>query len=74
MRRRMALVAFGTLTLLAGPVGSASAQPTTDTTGCQTVASKFLNEDEPGHQGQVVAGNRSRGEGPCGFGDPPTEG
>lgn len=59
-------------TLLVGPIGASSAEPSPDTTGCQTVAGKFLNPEAPGHEGQQVAGNSSRGEGPCGFGDPPS--
>jgi hypothetical protein len=72
MKRRMVLFAVGSATLLVGPIGTASAEPTPATRGCQTVASKFLNEDAPGHQGVMTAGNQSRGEGPCGFGDPPS--
>ena len=72
MKRRMVLLAVGSATLVMGPIGTASAEPTPATRGCQTVASKFLNEDEPGHQGVVTGGTHSGGEGPCGFGDPPT--
>ena len=73
MKQRLALLALGGVAMLVGPIGAASAEPTTDTTGCQTVASKFLNEDAPGHQGVATAGTSAGGEGPCGFGDPPTE-
>ena len=71
--RRLVMFALGSVTLLVGPIGAASAEPSPDTMGCQTVASKFLNEDAPGHQGVTTAGTKSGGEGPCGFGDPPTE-
>ncbi|MCA1703431.1 MAG: hypothetical protein LC808_09305 [Actinobacteria bacterium] len=72
MKPRMVVLAVGSVTLLLLPIGTASAEPSPATRGCQTVASKFLNEDAPGHQGVMTAGTHSRGEGPCGFGDPPT--
>ena len=72
MKRRMVVLAMGSVALLVGPVEAASAAPTPATTGCQTVASKFLDPTAPGHVGQQTAATSSRGEGPCGFGDPPT--
>lgn len=72
MRRRIILFALAGATALVGPITAASAEPSTDTQGCQTVASKFLNEDAPGHQGVMTAGTSAGGEGPCGFGDPPS--
>ncbi len=72
MKRWPILVAVATGMLVVGPNSAAVAEPSTDTRGCQTVASKFLNGEAPGHQGVVTAGSRTRGEGPCGFGDPPS--
>ena len=72
MKRWTILFAAATGMLVVGPNTAAVAEPSTGTTGCQTVASKFLNEDAPGHQGVTTAGSRTRGEGPCGFGDPPS--
>lgn len=71
MKRLIVLFALASLATLGGSVGSAFAEPSPDSHGCQTVASKFLNEDAPGHQGVSHAANQGRGEGPCGFGDPP---
>ena len=73
MKRRIVLFALGSVALVVGPIGAASAEPTPDSRGCQTVASKFLNPEAPGHEGVSNAGTRTRGEGPCGFGDPPTQ-
>ena len=70
--KRIGLFAVASTALLVGPIGVASAEPSTETQGCQTVANKFQNEDAPGHEGVMTAGTSSRGEGPCGFGDPPT--
>lgn len=72
MKRWIIVVAVATGALVVGPNSTAVAEPSTDTTGCQTVASKYLNEEAPGHQGVATAGSRTRGEGPCGFGDPPS--
>ena len=72
MKRRIVLSTLASATLLVGPIATASAEPSPDTQGCQTVASKFMNEDAPGHQGVMTAGTRTGGEGPCGFGEPPT--
>lgn len=71
MRRLIALSALGSMALWGGSVTAASAEPSPDTRGCQTVASKFLNEDAPGHKGVATAAMHGTGEGPCGFGDPP---
>lgn len=70
MRRVVAMsaVVFG---LVGGSITAASAEPSTDTVGCQTVASKFLEEDAPGHDGIENAAGHAGGEGPCGFGPPP---
>ena len=73
MRRLIALSALGSMALWGGSVTAASAEPSPDTRGCQTVASKYVNEDAPGHQGVSNAGDRGVGEGPCGFGDPPRQ-
>ena len=73
MRRLIALSALGSMALWGGSVTVASAEPSPDTRGCQTVASKFLNEDAPGHQGVANAASRGTGEGPCGFGEPPRQ-
>ena len=72
MKRWTILVAVVTGMLVVGTSGAAVAEPSTDTTGCQTVAGKYLNEEAPGHQGVMTAGSRTGGEGPCGFGDPPS--
>jgi hypothetical protein len=72
MKRVIALTAVCVLALFGGAIGGAAAEPSTDTQGCQTVASKFLEEDAAGHHGiQNAAGQPSPGEGPCGFGNPP---
>lgn len=73
MRRLIALSALGSMALWGGSVTAASAEPSPDTRGCQTVASKFLNEDAPGHQGVANAASHGTGEGPCGFGEPPRQ-
>ncbi len=70
MRRAVAVSAF-TVALIGGTITAAGAEPSTDTTGCQTVASKFLEEDAPGHDGIQNAAEHAGGEGPCGFGTPP---
>ena len=74
MKRPIALCALAAATVLGGPAAGASAEPTTDTQGCQVVAHKYLTEDAPGHEGIQNAGSRARGEGPCGFGTPPSQG
>ena len=71
MRRVIAVVAVGVIALVGGSIGGATAEPSTDTVGCQTVASKYLGEDAAGHDGIQNAAGRGAGEGPCGFGDPP---
>ena len=71
MKRIIAVSAVGGIMALGGPLSGASAEPSTDSHGCQVVASKYLEENAPGHQGVQNAGSRSGGEGPCGFGDPP---
>ena len=71
MRRVIASVAVGVVAVVGGPIGAAGAQPTTDTEGCQTVASKYLEEDAAGHHGIQNAAGSGAGEGPRGFGDPP---
>ena len=71
MKRLIALSAATSIAVLATPVNGASAEPTTDTQGCQVVANKYLTEDAPGHEGVQNAASRTGGEGPCGFGDPP---
>lgn len=71
MGRLIALSALGSMALWGGSVTAASAEPSPDTRGCQTVAMKFLDPTAPGHQGVSTAAMRGRGEGPCGFGDPP---
>ena len=73
MRRLIALSALGSMALWGGSVTAASAEPSPDTRGCQTVASKFVNEDAPGHKGVSNAADRGTGEGPCGFGEPPRQ-
>lgn len=70
VRRVVAASAF-TVALICGPITAAGAEPSTDTVGCQTVASKFLEEDAPGHEGIENAAGQAGGEGPCGFGTPP---
>ena len=74
MKRRIAVVAVTSITALGLPITGASAEPTTDTHGCQVVANKYLTEDAPGHQGVETAASRTGGEGPCGFGNPPDTG
>ncbi len=74
MKRVVALSAVVGVAVLGGPVTGASAQPTTDTQGCQTIAYKFQTETAPGHQGVQNAGTQARGEGPCGFGTTPGTG
>ncbi len=69
-KRLIAVLAVASVTALAGPNSGASAEPSTDTDGCQVVADKYLNESAPGHQGVQNAGSKARGEGPCGFGTP----
>ena len=71
MKRLIALSAVTGVAALATPVSGASAEPTTDTQGCQVVANKYLTEDAPGHEGVQNAASRTGGEGPCGFGNPP---
>lgn len=71
MRRLIALSALGSMALWGGSATAASAEPSPDTRGCQTVASKYVNEDAPGHQGVSNAAEHGTGEGPCGFGSPP---
>ena len=71
MKRLIALSAVTSVAALATPVSGATAEPTTDTQGCQVVANKYLTEDAPGHEGVQNAASRTGGEGPCGFGDPP---
>ncbi len=71
MRRWIAPVAVGVVAVVSGSVGAAGAQPTTDTRGCQTVASKYVEEDAAGHHGIQNAAGSGAGEGPCGFGNPP---
>lgn len=71
MKRLIAMGAIAGATVLAGPIGAASAEPSTETQGCQVVADKYLTEGAPGHEGIQTAGSQSRGEGPCGFGTPP---
>ncbi len=72
MRRVIGLGVVAIVALVSGSIGGAAAEPSTDTQGCQTVASKYLEEDAPGHHGiQNAAEQGSPGEGPCGFGSPP---
>lgn len=72
MKRLGALAAVGLVAVVGSSIGPAVAEPSTETQGCQTVASKFLQEDAPGHEGiQNAAGQEGPGEGPCGFGNPP---
>ena len=71
MKRLTAALAVASIMALGGPIGAASAEPSTDSHGCQVVADKFLDESAPGHQGVQNAGSRAGGEGPCGFGTPP---
>ncbi len=70
MKRLIAVSAVTTLTL-GGSISGASAEPSTDTKGCQVVADKYLDASAPGHQGVQNAGSKAGGEGPCGFGNPP---
>ncbi len=67
----IALTGIGAVALVGGWISAAVAEPTTDTQGCQIVASKFLQPDAPGHQGIHNAAGQGAGEGPCGFGTPP---
>lgn len=71
MRRVVAPIAVAVVAIAGGSVGAAGAQPTTDSRGCQTVASKYLEEDAAGHHGIQNAAGSGLGEGPCGFGNPP---
>lgn len=71
MRRLIALAALASVAALGAPIAGASAEPSTDSHGCQVVAHKFLTEGSPGHEGVQNAGSRAGGEGPCGFGTPP---
>jgi len=71
MKRAITLIALASMATFGGSVSAAFAEPSPDSRGCQTVAYKFLNEDAPGHEGVSRAANQGRGEGPCGFGDPP---
>ncbi len=73
MKRLLAVTAVTTVAVLGVSVPGASAQPDPGTRGCQTVASKYLDEDAPGHKGVANAAERGTGEGPCGFGDPPRQ-
>lgn len=59
------------LAFLGGSTTAASAEPSTDTRGCQTVAMKYLAEEAPGHEGVQNGAGEGTGEGPCGFGSPP---
>ena len=70
MKRLIAVSAVASVTALGVAVGSAFAEPTTDTNGCQVVAGKYLDATAPGHQGIQNAGSKTGGEGPCGFGSP----
>ena len=71
MKRLIAMSALGSMAILGGSVTGASAEPSPDTRGCQTVASKYLQEDASGHEGVRNAASHGTGEGPCGFGTPP---
>ncbi len=72
MKRGIAVPAVTiALALFGGSITAASAEPTTDTVGCQTIAGKYLEEDAPGHGGVQNAAGQGPGEGPCGFGNPP---
>ena len=75
MKRTIALAAVAVTALVGGFSGGAAAEPTTETTGCQTVATKYTQPDAPGHHGVYnAAGQEGPGEGPCGFGEPPRGG
>ncbi len=63
MKRMIALIAIGAVALVGGWTCAAVAEPTTDTQGCQIVASKFLQPDAPGHQGIYSAAGQVAGEG-----------
>ncbi len=71
MRRLVALTGVGILAVLGSWVSGAGADPSTDTVGCRTVAGKYMVEEAPGHHGVQHAAQQGRGEGPCGFGNPP---
>ncbi len=71
MKRLIAASAVGSVMAFGGPISGASAEPSTDSHGCQVVANKYLDENAPGHQGVQNAGSKAGGEGPCGFGNPP---
>ena len=72
VKRVVASTVIGFVAVVGGSIGPAVAEPSTETQGCQTVATKYLQEDAPGHEGiQNAAGQESPGEGPCGFGTPP---
>lgn len=73
MKRRIALIAVVAAAIVGGSATGASAQHDPGSTGCLTVASKFLDETAPGHQGTANAASRGTGEGPCGFGEPPRQ-
>lgn len=71
VRRLIVLSAVAGVAVLGTQTSGASAEPTTETQGCQVVASKYLSEDAAGHHGVQNAASRTGGEGPCGFGNPP---
>jgi hypothetical protein len=71
MKRLIARSAVLSVAVLGSPISGASAEPSPDTQGCQVVASKYLDETSPGHQGVQNAASQARGEGPCGAGTPP---
>ncbi len=73
MKRTIALAAVTVAALVGGFSSGAAAEPSTDTRGCQTVATKYTFEDAPGHHGVQNAAGRGVGEGPCGFGTPPED-
>ena len=72
MKRVIAVPGVIALGLLGGSMTAASAEPSTDTYGCQTVAVKYLQAEAPGHEGVQNAAGQGTGEGPCGFGSPPS--
>ena len=71
MKRAIAVPALIAFAFLGGSMTPASAEPSTDTRGCQTVAVKYLEEEAPGHEGVQNAAGQGTGEGPCGFGRAP---
>ncbi len=74
MKRMIGMSVVTVAALVGGLTGGAAAQPSTDTTGCQTVAFKYTQEDAPGHHGIQNAAGQGTGEGPCGFGTPHGDG